>query len=112
MRRLAGVLLFLLCLATASDTPPGGKFHGWPVNGNVGDLTLNGLKNRTVQVDSPAEDVASIDDILALDTPSVTTRIARSKWSAKNKQIVAGPEKEGVQRRMGVLKSSSNLATT
>jgi hypothetical protein len=97
MLRLGGVLLFLVCLAPASDTPPGGKFHGCPVNGNVGDLTLNGLKNRTAQVDAPSEDITSIDDILNLDTPTVTTSIARSKWSAKDKQIVAGPEKEGVQ---------------
>src|SRR5215813_4382344 len=95
MIKLSGVLLFLVCLATASDTPPGGKFNGCPVKGNVGDLTLNGLKNRTSQVSSP--DTMTIDDILALPTPTVKTKIPRSKWSASNKQIVAGPEKKGVE---------------
>src|SRR5882724_7165473 len=95
MLRLLGVMLLFVCLATASDTPPGGKFNGCPVKGLKGDLTLNGLKNRTKQVSSP--EIVTIDDILALPTPSVKTRILRSKWPPKDTQIVASSEKRAVQ---------------
>jgi hypothetical protein len=89
--------LLCLTLATvvlASNTPPGGAFHGCPVNGKAGDLTLNSLKNRTKQVETP-EDI-TIEDILALPSSTVVTPLHRSQWTPKNKQLAAAQEKRGV----------------